>query len=56
MSIPDIKPNDYCFTDGNGFISKGLAKCVAEKLSLCSKTSQQEVCSLYLKFHQEDLN
>jgi hypothetical protein len=48
MSIDDIKRNDYCFTDGNGFISKGLAKCVAEKLSLCSKTSQQDVGFLYL--------
>ncbi|CAF1502453.1 unnamed protein product [Rotaria sp. Silwood1] len=30
--IDDIKRNDYCFTDGNGFISKGLAKVVAKNL------------------------
>jgi hypothetical protein len=48
MSIEDIKRNRYCFTDGNGFISKGLAKIVAEKLSLCSTTLQQDVCLLVL--------
>lgn len=37
MSIDDIERNNYCFTDGNGFISKGLAKCVAEKLKLYQK-------------------
>ena len=43
MMIDDIKRNGYNFTDGNGFISKGLAKRVAEKLSLCSKVSQEVV-------------
>jgi hypothetical protein len=44
MSIDDIKRNGYYFTDGNGFISKGLAKMVAERLSLlCSTASQQDV-------------
>jgi hypothetical protein len=46
MSISDIKRNERCFTDGNGFISKGLAKMVAEKLFLCSTNSQQDVCFL----------
>jgi hypothetical protein len=45
MSIDDIERNNLCFTDGNGFISKGLA----ERLSLCSKNSQQDVSFLYLK-------
>jgi hypothetical protein len=49
MSIDDIERNDLCFTDGNGFISKGLAKCVAERLSLSSKNSKQDVSFLYLK-------
>jgi len=48
MCIDDIQRKEYCFTDGNGFISKGLAKCIAEKLSLCSKTLQQDVGFLYL--------
>ena len=43
MSIDDIERNGYNFTDGNGFISKGLAKMVAERLSICSTTSQQSV-------------
>ncbi|CAF1424261.1 unnamed protein product [Rotaria sp. Silwood1] len=30
--IDDIERNGYCFTDGNGFISKGLAKLVAKNL------------------------
>lgn len=30
--IDDIKRNGYCFTDGNGLISKGLAKLVAKNL------------------------
>ncbi|CAF3170689.1 unnamed protein product [Rotaria sp. Silwood2] len=30
--IGDIERNGYCFTDGNGFISKGLAKLVAKNL------------------------
>ncbi len=47
MIINDIERNGYCFTDGNGFISKGLAKCVADKLSLCSKLSKHDVCFLY---------
>lgn len=39
MKINDIQRNGFCFTDGNGFISKGLAKQVAEKLSICSTTT-----------------
>lgn len=40
MNIPDVERNGYCFTEGNGLISQGLAKIVAEKLSLCSMISQ----------------
>lgn len=43
MMIDDIKRGIYKFTDGNGFISKGLAKHVAEILSLCPKTLQENV-------------
>ena len=32
MMIDDIHRNNYCFTDGNGLISKGLAKLIDEKL------------------------
>lgn len=31
--IDDIERNNYCFTDGNGLVSKGLAKLIYEKLS-----------------------
>jgi RNA-dependent RNA polymerase len=31
--IEDIQRNNYCFTDGNGLISKGLAKLINEKFS-----------------------
>jgi len=31
MMIEDIQRNNYCFTDGNGFISKGLTKLIIEK-------------------------
>ena len=34
MMINDIERNQYCFTDGNGLISRGLAQLVAERLSL----------------------
>ncbi|CAF1358704.1 unnamed protein product, partial [Rotaria sp. Silwood1] len=32
MMINDIERNNYCFTDENGLVSKGLAKLIAEKL------------------------
>lgn len=32
--IDDIQRNNYCFTDGNGLISKGLAKLIQEKFLL----------------------
>ena len=35
--IDDIERNEYCFTDGNGLISKGLARCIAEKLDYLVK-------------------
>lgn len=37
MMIDDITRNKYCFTDGNGFISKGLAKHIAETLAINPK-------------------
>jgi len=33
MMIEDIERNNYCFTDGNGLVSKGLAKLIIEKLN-----------------------
>jgi hypothetical protein len=41
--IDDVERNDYCFTDGNGFISKGLARLVAERLDYLVKY-EQNVC------------
>ena len=46
--IADVERNGFCFTDGNGLISKGLARLVAGKLPLSSKTSQEDVG--YLEF------
>lgn len=40
MTIPDVERNGYCFTEGNGFISKGLAKIVAERLPSSTMISQ----------------
>ncbi len=45
FKIKDIKENNYCFTDGCGLISLGLAKEVAEKIGLPIK-------QLVLKFRQ----
>ena len=36
-SIDDIERNGFYFTDGNGLISKGLAQCIAQGLSVCRK-------------------
>jgi RNA-dependent RNA polymerase len=33
MIIDDIERNNYCFTDGNGLVSKGLAKLINEQFS-----------------------
>ncbi|CAF5043556.1 unnamed protein product, partial [Rotaria magnacalcarata] len=33
VMIEDIERNNYCFTDGNGLVSKGLAKLINEKLT-----------------------
>ncbi|CAF1332700.1 unnamed protein product [Rotaria sp. Silwood1] len=41
--ISDIRRNDHCFTDGNGLISKGLAKKVAEQLGYLIKYEQNEL-------------
>jgi len=32
LMIDDIERNNYCFTDGNGLISKGLAKLISNQL------------------------
>jgi hypothetical protein len=34
MEIPDIKRDGYCFTDGVGLISWGLAGRVAQKMNI----------------------
>jgi hypothetical protein len=41
--IDDIERNNYCFTDGSGLISKGLARLVAERLDYLVK-SEENVC------------
>ncbi|CAF4720264.1 unnamed protein product [Rotaria sp. Silwood1] len=41
--IDDIERNGYCFTDGNGFISKGLARIVAKKLGCRIKTLNHDI-------------
>ena len=50
MLIDDIERNNYCFTDGNGFVSKGLAKLIAENLSIIPKRSSSDVRELVLSF------
>ena len=52
--IDDIDRNGYCFTDGNGLISKGLAKLVANRLSYLDKFSNK-VCSIYWQSISERL-
>jgi hypothetical protein len=44
--IDDIERNGYCFTDGNGLISKGLAKLVADRLPYLNKFNN-EVCFIF---------
>jgi hypothetical protein len=41
--IDDIERNGYCFTDGNGLMSRGLARLVAERLGYLVKFND-EVC------------
>jgi hypothetical protein len=41
--IDDIERNKYCFTDGNGLISKGLARLIAKELEY-SVESDENVC------------
>ncbi|CAF2732560.1 unnamed protein product [Rotaria sp. Silwood2] len=41
--IDDIKRNDYYFTDGNGLMSKGLARIIAERLDYLVKYEQNEL-------------
>ena len=33
MIIDDIERNNHCFTDGNGLMSKGLARLISDKFS-----------------------
>lgn len=40
-TIDEIERNGYSFTDGNGLISKGLAKLVAERLSCLEKFNDE---------------
>jgi hypothetical protein len=35
--IDDIERNEYCFTDGSGLISKGLAKLISSRLDYIVK-------------------
>jgi len=41
--IDDVEQNNYCFTDGNGLVSKGLAKLIAENLSIIPKNSTNDL-------------
>ncbi|CAF1034878.1 unnamed protein product [Rotaria sordida] len=41
--IDDIERNSYCFTDGNGLISKGLARKIAEQFGYLVKYEQNEL-------------
>jgi RNA-dependent RNA polymerase len=41
--IDDIERNQFCFTDGNGLMSKGLAKLIAERLRLTSNHRSETV-------------
>ncbi|CAF1146461.1 unnamed protein product [Rotaria sordida] len=41
--INDIKRNEYYFTDGNGLISKGLARIIAERLNYLVKYEENEL-------------
>ncbi|CAF4813375.1 unnamed protein product, partial [Rotaria sp. Silwood2] len=41
--IDDIRRNYYCFTDGNGLISKGLARKIGEQLDYLIKYEQNEL-------------
>ncbi|CAM4813503.1 unnamed protein product [Rotaria magnacalcarata] len=41
--ITDIERNGYLFTDGNGLISKGLARIIAERLDYLVKSEQNEL-------------
>ena len=45
--MDDIERNGYCFTDGNGLISKGLARLIAEKLEYLIEC-EENVCISFL--------
>ncbi|CAF0799843.1 unnamed protein product [Didymodactylos carnosus] len=45
MLIPDIKNNEYCFTDGCGLMSKGLAREIATRLKLLTNDEIKEQIS-----------
>jgi hypothetical protein len=44
--MDDIERNEYCFTDGNGLISKGLARLIAERLDYLKKY-ENNVCHYF---------
>jgi hypothetical protein len=39
--IDDVEQTGYCFTDGNGLISKGLAKHIAKELGYFIKSENE---------------
>ncbi len=38
INIPDVEHEGFCFTDGCGRISRGLAKEVAQNIGICVTT------------------
>ncbi|CAF4249237.1 unnamed protein product, partial [Rotaria sordida] len=46
LRIDDIKRNNYCFTDGIGKISWGLAGRIAQKMNI-SLSSKEDISSAY---------
>ena len=52
MIIDDIERNQYCFTDGNGLVSQGLAGLIAERLSLCTADRLDNVRLVKVAAHE----
>ena len=49
MMIDDVERNQFCFTDGNGLVSRGLAKLIAEKLSLCPRDRVETISAYQIR-------
>jgi RNA-dependent RNA polymerase len=47
--IDDVERNQFCFTDGNGLVSRGLAKLIAEKLSLCHRDQGERISAYQIR-------